>query len=111
MGKMMIDILGAFAEFERNSMLERTQAGLAAARARSSKGGRRKLLDDSKVAELKNLRDQGFTVSRLAEMLRISGAVRLPVPEQMTCKFDLIRRLLTGVPAAPGPPPHLDLAR
>lgn len=33
-GKIMIDILGAFAEFERNSMLERNQAGLAAAGAR-----------------------------------------------------------------------------
>jgi DNA invertase Pin-like site-specific DNA recombinase len=53
-------------------MLERTQAGLAAARARGSKGGRRKLLDEKKVAELKKLRAQDFTVSRLPEMFRIS---------------------------------------
>lgn len=72
MGKMMIDILGAFAEFERNVMIERTQAGLAAAHARGSKGGRRKLLDASKVAELKKLREQDFTVPRLAEMFHIS---------------------------------------
>ncbi len=72
MGKMMIDILGAFAEFERNVMIERTQAGLAAAHARGSKGGRRKLLDDAKVEELRKLRAQDFTVPRLAEMFRIS---------------------------------------
>lgn len=72
MGKMMIDILGAFAEFERNSMLERTQAGLAAAHARGSRGGRRPKLDAKKVAELKALWGQGFAVSRLAEMFRIS---------------------------------------
>ncbi len=72
MGKMMIDILGAFAEFERNSMLERTQAGLAAAHARGSRGGRKPKLDAKKVAELKKLRAQDFTVSRLAEMFRIS---------------------------------------
>lgn len=72
MGKMMIDILGAFAEFERNVMIERTQAGLAAAHARGSKGGRRKLLDEGKVAELKKLREQDFTVPRLAEMFHIS---------------------------------------
>jgi DNA invertase Pin-like site-specific DNA recombinase len=72
MGKMMIDILGTFAEFERNVMIERTQAGLAAARARGAKGGRKKLLDEAKVEELRKLRNQGFTISRLAEMFRIS---------------------------------------
>jgi DNA invertase Pin-like site-specific DNA recombinase len=72
MGKMMVDILGAFAEFERNVMIERTQAGLAAAHARGSKGGRRKLLDDAKLAELRKLRNQGFPISRLAEMFRVS---------------------------------------
>lgn len=72
MGKMMIDILGAFAEFERNSMLERTQAGLAAAHARGSRGGRKPKLDARKVAELKKLRAQDFTVSRLADMFHIS---------------------------------------
>lgn len=72
MGKMMIDILGTFAEFERNVIIERTQAGLAAARARGSKGGRKKKLDDAKLAELRKLRNQGFTISRLAVMFRIS---------------------------------------
>jgi DNA invertase Pin-like site-specific DNA recombinase len=32
-GKLMFDILGAFAEFERNVIVERTKAGLAFARA------------------------------------------------------------------------------
>lgn len=72
MGKMMIDILGAFAEFERNVMIERTQAGLAAAHARGSQGGRKKKLDAAKVEELRKLRAQDFTVSRLAEMFHIS---------------------------------------
>ncbi|BAS18712.1 DNA-invertase hin (plasmid) [Arthrobacter sp. Hiyo8] len=72
MGKMMIDILGAFAEFERNVMIERTQAGLAAARARGHKGGRRKLLDEAKVEEMRKLKAQGFTVARLADMFHVS---------------------------------------
>ena len=37
---------GRFAEFERNLIRERTYAGLAAARARGRKGGRRKKLGD-----------------------------------------------------------------
>ena len=72
MGEMMLNILGTFAQFERDVLIERTQAGLAAARERGHLGGRKKLLDAKKIAELKQLRAQGFTVSRLAEMFRIS---------------------------------------
>lgn len=39
-GKLVFHIFGALAEFERNLIRERTQAGLAAARARGRKGGR-----------------------------------------------------------------------
>ena len=41
-GKLIFHIFGALAEFERNLIRERTNAGLAAARARGKKGGRRK---------------------------------------------------------------------
>jgi len=39
-GKLMFHIMGAMAEFERDVIGERTQAGLEAARARGRKGGR-----------------------------------------------------------------------
>lgn len=39
-GNLMFHIMGAFAEFERNVIRERTMAGLAAARARGRIGGR-----------------------------------------------------------------------
>ena len=39
-GKLVFHVFGAMAEFERNLIRERTQAGLAAARARGRKGGR-----------------------------------------------------------------------
>src|SRR6184192_4901132 len=39
-GKLLFHIFGALAEFERDLIRERTQAGLAAARARGRKGGR-----------------------------------------------------------------------
>ena len=47
-GKLIFHIFGALAEFERNLIRERTQAGLAAARARGRKGGRPKSLDKKK---------------------------------------------------------------
>ena len=47
-GKLVFHIFGALAEFERNLIRERTQAGLAAARARGRFGGRPKSLDENK---------------------------------------------------------------
>jgi DNA invertase Pin-like site-specific DNA recombinase len=43
-GKLMFNILACFAEFERDIIVERTMAGLAAARARGRIGGRPKKL-------------------------------------------------------------------
>ncbi len=72
MGTAMITVMSAFAQLERDVMIERTRAGLAAAAARGKRGGRKKLLDDTKLAELRKLRNDGFPISRLAEMFRIS---------------------------------------
>jgi len=40
-GKLVFHLFGALAEFERNLIVERTKAGLAAARARGRLGGKR----------------------------------------------------------------------
>jgi DNA invertase Pin-like site-specific DNA recombinase len=47
-GKLIFHVFGALAEFERDLIRERTQAGLAAARARGKRGGRPALLDERK---------------------------------------------------------------
>ena len=47
-GKLIFHMFGALAEFERNLILERTKAGLVAARARGRIGGRPKKLDKNK---------------------------------------------------------------
>src|SRR4051794_25968332 len=49
-GKLIFHIFGALAEFERNLIRERTNAGLQAARARGRKGGRPKSLTGRKAA-------------------------------------------------------------
>jgi DNA invertase Pin-like site-specific DNA recombinase len=48
-GKLIFHIFGALAEFERDIIRERTQAGLTAARARGRKGGRPKSLTQKKA--------------------------------------------------------------
>ena len=50
-GRMMMQMVGAFAEFERAMIRERTSAGLAAARAEGRIGGRKKL-DAAKRQEI-----------------------------------------------------------
>ena len=49
-GRLVFHVFAALAEFERNLIRERTHAGLAAARARGRKGGRRELAEEKQAA-------------------------------------------------------------
>ena len=55
MGQFFFQITGAFAELERNLIRERTLAGLASARQRGRKGGRRKAIDAKTFAMARQL--------------------------------------------------------
>lgn len=48
-GKLIFHVFGALAEFERDLIRERTQAGLQAARSRGRQGGRPRRLDEKKI--------------------------------------------------------------
>lgn len=54
-GKLQFHVFAALAEFERNLIRERTQAGLSAARARGRVGGRKRKLSDKQIREIKSL--------------------------------------------------------
>lgn len=72
-GKLVFHVFAALAEFERGLIRERTQAGLAAARARGRAGGRRPKLDEQQVREIKVLlRDPGIQVSDVARRYGVS---------------------------------------
>ncbi|MCY3770299.1 MAG: recombinase family protein [Gammaproteobacteria bacterium] len=51
-GRMMMQMVGAFAEFERAMLKERTRSGLEAARKRGRIGGRRPKLTEPQQAEI-----------------------------------------------------------
>lgn len=51
-GRMMMQMIASFAEFERAMIRERTSAGIAAARAEGRIGGRKKKLDTGKRREI-----------------------------------------------------------
>ncbi|PON13936.1 transposon DNA-invertase [Candidatus Entotheonella serta] len=72
-GKLTFHIFAALAEFERQLIQERTQAGLQAARARGKLGGRRKSLDADKRSRTVQLYwEKQLTVKEICEMMKIS---------------------------------------
>jgi len=54
-GKLIFSVMGALAEFERDLLRERINAGLAAARARGREGGRPQKLNDKKIEMIRKL--------------------------------------------------------
>jgi DNA invertase Pin-like site-specific DNA recombinase len=74
MGKAMLTIMAAFAQLERDTMIERTRAGLTAAAANGRKGGRPRKIDDDAAAKARSLREKGITATDIAKMLGVSRA-------------------------------------
>ncbi len=75
-GKLIFHIFASLAEFERALIQERTNAGLAAARARGRLGGRpKKLIDPKKIALAKRLHAGRKTdIATICQTLGISKA-------------------------------------
>ena len=72
-GKLIFHIFGALAEFERGLIVERTKAGLKAARARGKLGGRPRKLINGKKDLLFKLYDEGeMSINEICETLSIS---------------------------------------
>lgn len=72
-GKLVFHVFGALAEFERDLIRERTNAGLAAARARGRKGGRKPMLDVKKRAIAAALHEnKDVSVTEICRVLRVS---------------------------------------
>ena len=72
-GKLIFHIFASLAEFERDLIRERTNAGLAAARARGRKGGRPKGVDEKKrKAALALKRDPDYSIREICEIVGIS---------------------------------------
>ena len=73
-GRLVFHIFGALADFERELIIERTKAGLAAARARGRKGGRREKLDTGQIRTLRNMHES--RQHSIAEIGRTFGVSR-----------------------------------
>jgi len=68
MGKMVVTILSAVAQAERQRILERTNEGRLEAKAKGVQFGRKRSIDRNKVFAL---RDQGLGATDIARQLKI----------------------------------------
>ena len=71
-GQLLFHLFAAFAEFERNLILERSSAGRIAARARGRYGGRPEKLNKQDLNLLKTLYDNGAPIKKIAEQWQVS---------------------------------------
>ncbi len=65
MGRFFFHVMGALAEMERELIVERTRAGLDAARAEGRIGGRRPKYQEETWQQMRRLLEKGIPVSRL----------------------------------------------
>jgi DNA invertase Pin-like site-specific DNA recombinase len=71
-GRMMLQMLGAFAEFERSMIRERTRLGLLAARERGRVGGRQpKLSAHQRIEAIKMVNSGSKSAAEVARLFRI----------------------------------------
>ena len=73
-GRLMGHILGALAEFERALIVERTQAGLKAAKQRGQKLGRKPSLSDDQRKHARELLAKGESPAAVAKLLNVCRA-------------------------------------
>lgn len=71
-GKMTMSVINAVAEFERDLLIERTQAGLKRAKAEGKVLGRPSVLSPDQHAQIRTRRAQGASLGLLAKELGVS---------------------------------------
>ena len=71
-GRLIFHLFGALAEFERDLIRERVQAGLKSARARGCKGGRPPVSEETKRMAKTLMADKNLSVKQICERLGIA---------------------------------------
>lgn len=71
-GRFFFHVMASLAQMERELLIERTKAGLAAARKRGRVGGRKRIMTPSKLDAAKKLLSEGMPSKEIAQNLGIS---------------------------------------
>ncbi|MBD9459163.1 recombinase family protein [Pseudomonas sp. PDM05] len=73
-GKLLLSMLAAVAEMERDLLIERTQAGLVRAKAQGKQLGRPPKLTQRQRSEITTALDEGMSISALSKLYAVSRA-------------------------------------
>lgn len=74
-GRLTLHLFASIAEFERDLLVERTQAGLVAARSRGRRGGRPRVVTPEKLQTARAMYDsRDYDVAAIGRVLRVSRA-------------------------------------
>lgn len=108
-GRLVFNIFASLAEFERELIRERTQAGLSAARARGRLGGRPKGLSDraqaTAMAAETLYRERKLSVGEICGKLRIAKGTLYRYLRHRGVKVGSAQKTTDGTgPSAPGQP-------
>lgn len=71
-GRLVMHVMGAISEFERDLIRERTRAGVAAAKARGQRVGQPEVLTPEQKAKAQKMRDKKISVRVIAETFSVS---------------------------------------
>jgi DNA invertase Pin-like site-specific DNA recombinase len=91
-GSLVLHFVGALVEFERSLVTERTRVGMAAARQRGVRAGRKPKLTPEKIAHAQRLIDQGESPAEVARSFEVSVATlyrHIPAAASNRTTFDL----------------------
>lgn len=89
MGRFFFHVMGALAEMERELIVERTRAGLEAAREKGRIGGRRRIMTADVTERARRMLRQGATLQQVALILEVSVKTiyrYIPAAEQRALK-------------------------
>ena len=71
-GRFFFHVMASLAQMERELLIERTKAGLAAAKKRGRVGGRKRIMTSSKLEAAKKLLAEGMPPKEIAQNLGVS---------------------------------------
>jgi DNA invertase Pin-like site-specific DNA recombinase len=87
-GRLMIGILSQLAEFEREQIIERTNAGLEAAKRRGKKLGRKPLLTCMQARQAAEMVRDGKSYGEIADTMAVSRSVVFKTVRMVNAKAE-----------------------
>ena len=74
-GRAMANLIGVFAEFERDLIRERVKAGIQNAKSKGIRVGRRPLIDERLLRTVRDRRDKGMSLRGISKELGVSKSL------------------------------------